>query len=67
MNEKFRRFLQTRKTATVSLDRNRLSARGALSIRQTDFGIKPFSAMGGALYVLDPIMIEFELSARTRQ
>ena len=31
------------------------------------FGIEPFTALGGALYLQDPIMIEFEIAARTDQ
>ncbi|MCF8049594.1 MAG: hypothetical protein K9L59_00040 [Desulfobacterales bacterium] len=39
-----------------------LSARRSFVIRQSDFGIEPFSALGGSLYVQDPIMIEFEIA-----
>ncbi len=52
--------------ATVIVEGDRLSVRGSFAIEQTDFGIEPFSTMGGALYVQDPIMIEFEIGARTR-
>ncbi len=52
--------------ATVRVDGETLTAEGAFAIRQTWFGIEPFSAMGGALYVQDPIMVEFEIVARTR-
>lgn len=52
--------------ATVTVNGDRLSAIGTFVIVQTDFGIEPFSAMGGALYVEAPILIEFDLVARTR-
>jgi len=52
---------------TMTVLGDRLRAEGAFAIEQTDYGIKPFSAMGGALYILDPIMIEFSLEARIRQ
>lgn len=35
---------------------------GRFSVNQTDFGIKPFSFMGGALQVQDKVDIEFDLS-----
>ena len=52
---------------TLNLEGDRLTARGAFALRQTDFGIEPFSAMAGALYLLDPLMVEFEIVARTGQ
>lgn len=36
--------------------------RGRFSVNQTDFGIKPFSFMGGALQVQDKVDVEFELT-----
>jgi len=50
---------------TLNVEEDRLTARGAFAVRQTDFGIEPFSAMAGALYLLDPLMVEFEIVART--
>ncbi|MBB3221485.1 YceI family protein [Pseudoduganella umbonata] len=41
-----------------------LTARGALTLRQTDFGITPFSVMGGAMAVQDALEIRFALPAR---
>lgn len=38
------------------------SARGALVIRQSDFGITPYAVLGGLLAVADPVVIEFELA-----
>lgn len=52
--------------ATVRVEGGTLTATGAFAIRQTDYGITPSSAMGGALYAQDPIMIEFELVGRSR-
>jgi hypothetical protein len=40
-----------------------LSARGALVLRQSDFGIRPFSVLGGLLAVQDELMLEFTLYA----
>lgn len=52
--------------ATVAVTGDRLTAEGAFVIEQTDYGIQPFSAMGGALYIQDPILVEFTLVARIR-
>ncbi|MFP4348961.1 MAG: YceI family protein [Desulfococcaceae bacterium] len=52
---------------TLNVEKDRLTARGAFAVLQTDFGIEPFSAMAGALYLLDPLMVEFEIVARTGQ
>ncbi len=40
-----------------------LSARGSLRIRQTDFGITPFSVGGGAISVGDELDLRFEIVA----
>ncbi len=40
---------------------DRLVAEGALVLRQTDFGIKPFSVLGGILAVQDEVVVEFKL------
>lgn len=52
---------------TLNVEEDRLTARGAFALRQTDFGIEPFSAMAGALYLLDPLMVELKIVARTAQ
>ncbi|WP_051278544.1 YceI family protein [Solimonas flava] len=56
-----------RRTQTVPLHvergDGRLRARGSLAIRQSDFGIAPFSILGGALAVQDVLAIEFDLVA----
>lgn len=38
-----------------------LSASGSFVLRQTDFGVKPYSALGGILAIQDEIVIEFQL------
>jgi hypothetical protein len=50
----------------VEADEDRLVARGALAIRQSEFGIDPFSALGGLLRVDDPVMVEFRLVGSSR-
>jgi hypothetical protein len=41
-----------------------LTARGTLTLKQTDFGITPFSVMAGALAVQDALEVRFVLPAR---
>lgn len=41
-----------------------LSASGKLTLKQSDFGIKPFSVMGGALAVQDELELRFAISAK---
>jgi hypothetical protein len=36
---------------------------GSAVVRQTDFGIQPFSVLGGLLAVQDPLVVEFQLQA----
>lgn len=52
-------------TVPVSLtrDNGRLVAEGEFEILQTDFGIEPFSALGGALKVKDRIELVFTIVA----
>ena len=40
-----------------------LHATGTLRLRQTDFGIDPFSVLGGALTVQDELALTFEVRA----
>ncbi len=40
----------------------RLKVQGALVLRQSDFGIKPFSVFGGILAVHDEVVVEFTLA-----
>lgn len=42
---------------------DKLSVSGAMVLRQSDYGIKPYSVMGGMLAVQDEIVIEFKLVA----
>lgn len=51
----------------VSLHRSgpALEATGRFRIRQTSFGIEPFSALGGVLRVADEVLIRFRIHART--
>jgi hypothetical protein len=48
----------------VQVDGARLDARGSLVLRQSDFGIEPFSVLGGLLAVRDELLVEFELVAQ---
>lgn len=41
-----------------------LKARGRLVLRQTDFGIQPFTVLGGLLAIQDPLVVELDLTAR---
>jgi len=43
-----------------------LTARGALRIRQSDFGMTPFSVAGGAIQVADELEIVFAIVANAR-
>ena len=43
-----------------------LVARGSLHVRQSDFGITPFSAAGGAIQVGDELDLRFEIAAVAR-
>lgn len=47
----------------VELDTAQLQAAGTLLLRQSDFGITPFSVLGGLLAVRDELLIEFTLHA----
>ena len=40
-----------------------LTATGTLALRQSDFGITPYSVLGGALQVVDRLQIDFRLVA----
>jgi polyisoprenoid-binding protein YceI len=47
----------------LALDADHLRARGELAIRQTDLGIKPFTAALGALAVQDEVRVKFDIRA----
>jgi len=40
---------------------DRLAVSGSFVLRQTDFGVQPFSILGGQLAVQDEVLIEFQL------
>lgn len=42
---------------------DQLSVNGAMVLRQSDYGVKPYSVMGGMLAVQDEVVIEFKLVA----
>jgi polyisoprenoid-binding protein YceI len=42
-----------------------LTVDGSLVLRQTDFGVKPYSVLGGLLAVEDEVIVEFKLSGFT--
>ena len=43
---------------------DRLTVSGAFAIRQSDFGAKPYSVLGGLMAVLDEVFIEFTLKGK---
>ncbi len=45
---------------------NMLRVEGKLTLKQTDFGIVPFSVLGGAMQVADPLDLQFRISAYGR-
>jgi polyisoprenoid-binding protein YceI len=49
--------------ADVARTTNGLRVTGELRIRQSDLGLKPFSALGGALKVRDEVRIGFDIAA----
>jgi polyisoprenoid-binding protein YceI len=48
---------------TITRDAAVLTARGAMRILQSDFGITPFSVGGGAIQVADAVEVSFEIRA----
>ena len=48
----------------LELAGDELSAAGALTLRQTDFDVKPLSILGGALQVRDEVQASFTIQAR---
>ncbi len=49
--------------ALVTMDAETLHAEGRFPLRQSDFGIRPHSALGGALTVGDELDIAFQIDA----
>lgn len=50
--------------AALTRSPGRITASGALLLKQTDFGITPFSVLGGALAVEDQLELQFTVSAQ---
>jgi len=50
--------------ATVRIDAPQLSASGTARLKQTDFGITPFSVGGGLLSVQDELEVRYHIVAR---
>ena len=50
-------------SGALSLTGNELKVEGTFEIKQTDFGIKPFSTLGGAIRVKDKVKITYSLVA----
>ena len=48
----------------VSRDGDELSASGDFELKQTAFGITPYSALGGAMQVADTLKVHFKILAR---
>lgn len=48
----------------VAVSPGGITANGALVLRQSDFGITPYSVLGGLLAVQDQVVIEFKLAGR---
>jgi hypothetical protein len=51
---------------SVTRDAAGVLARGALTLRQSDFGITPFSVAGGAIQVADVLEVSFVIVAARR-
>lgn len=49
--------------AQVEATAQRLTAKGAFEIKQSDFGITPYTALLGAIAVKDTVRVEFDLAA----
>ena len=50
--------------ATIEVDATQVSARGTARLKQTDFGITPFSVGGGLLSVQDELEVRYAIVAR---
>jgi polyisoprenoid-binding protein YceI len=51
-------------TANLSVKGDTLRATGSFPLRQTDYGIKPVSAVAGALKVKDEVKFSFDIQAK---
>jgi polyisoprenoid-binding protein YceI len=50
--------------AATTLEPDGLTARGAFTIKQTEFGMTPVTAGGGTVRVKDDVRVQFDLKAR---
>jgi hypothetical protein len=50
--------------AQIDLRGDEMTVAGELTLKQTDFGIKPVSVLGGALQVVDEMQVRFSIHAR---
>jgi polyisoprenoid-binding protein YceI len=51
-------------SAEASITDDRLRARGDFSLKQSDFGIKPFSAAGGTIKLKNELKFSFDMVAQ---
>jgi polyisoprenoid-binding protein YceI len=51
-------------SARVSVNGNTLRAAGEFSVRQSDYEIRPVSALGGAVKLKDELKLSFDITAR---
>lgn len=65
------RIKQAEKTYTVpvqvKIEGDTLRATGELYLKHSDFGMKPYRAMLGAVSVQDPILVKFDIVAREQR
>ena len=54
-------------SARVSVDGNTLRAMGDFAVRQSDYEIRPVSALGGAVKLKDEVKVPFNISARRQE
>jgi hypothetical protein len=50
--------------AQIDVSGDEMTVAGKLALKQTDFGIKPVSVLGGALVVVDDVEVSFSIRAR---
>jgi polyisoprenoid-binding protein YceI len=51
-------------SASVSLNGDRLRAAGDFTVRQSDYEIRPVSAVGGTIKLKDELKLQFDITAR---
>lgn len=52
--------------AEIEVTAGEIRVTGRATVKQTEFGIRPFSILGGALEVADAVAVRFEIVARRR-